>query len=260
MLKRKAAKTRASRLGTNLDRVICTLDELLFKHAPVRLNSSWIRRHAPACYRFIRKRIRNEVGVIDWDQVTRLLESRHQRRWNPGRRWRSSRYTSAEELDLILNRYRDKLYVFIAVADSVDRQVRDVISIALVRLAQGGNTLARQELTRLIGYTIDRWLEDHAFLSRWRGYEEELRKGLDRCIRRYRYTGSFIRYLRTTLEPAARGIRPTIALSENAAHLAGIANRGLLMREESDRVILGIMLRDSHPHIDTEVTQSGAGD
>jgi len=226
MLNRKSARIRASRSGTDLDRVVVTFNALLSKQEPTKLNSSWIQRHAPACYRFIRKRIRNEVGVIDWDRVTRLLNSKYQRRWDPGRRRRHSAYAHAEEVNLVLNQYQDKLYVFITAADDFDKQVRDMISIALVRLAQAGNTLARQELTRLIGYTIDHWLEDHAFLSRWRGYEEELRRRLDRCIRRYRYTGSFILYLRKTLEYAARGIRPSIALSADAAHLPGIAKNG----------------------------------
>ena len=229
-MKRKSVKARAARLGPNLNQVAFTLNELLSKQDPARLNSSWIQRHAPACYRFIQKWIRNEVGAIDWDRVTRLFNSRYQRRWDPRRRRRPSAYGRAEEVNLILHQYQDKLYVFITAADDSDKQIRDVISIALVRLAQAGNTLARQELTRLIGYTIDHWLEDHALLSRWRGYEEELRKRLDRCIRRYRYTGSFIRYLRKTLEYAARGIRPSIALSADAAHLAGIAKNGLGLR------------------------------
>ena len=226
MLNRKSARIRASRSGTDLDRVVVTFNALLSKQEPTKLNGSWIQRPAPACYRFIRKRIRNEVGAIDWDRVTRLLNSRYQRRWDPGRPRRPSAYAHTEEATLILNQYQDKLYVFITAADDFDKQVRDMISIALVRLAQAGNTLARQELTRLIGYTIDHWLEDHAFLSRWRGYEEELRRRLDRCIRRYRYTGSFILYLRKTLEYAARGIRPSIALSADAAHLPGIAKNG----------------------------------
>jgi hypothetical protein len=65
----------------------------------------------------------------------------------------------------------------------------------------------------LIGHTIESWIEHHAFLSRWRGYKEELRRQVEGCIRRYRYTGSFIRYLYKTLEYAARGVRPLIAYS-----------------------------------------------
>jgi len=197
----------------DFDRVACTLNELLSKRRPTTLNSSWIFRHAPACYRFIRKWIRTEVGGIDWDQVTYVLDSAYQRRWRPGGRRKPSIYENADEVALILNRYRDKLYVFIAPADVHDRRLRDRISIALVRVAQNGNILARKELMKLVKYTIDDWLEGHPFLSRWRGYNEELSAQLEGCIRRYRYTGSFIHYLYKTLEYAARGMQPPIAYS-----------------------------------------------
>jgi hypothetical protein len=194
-------------------RVASILNELLSKRRPTTLNSSWILRHAPACYRFIRKWIRTEVGGIDWDQVTYILDPPFQRRWNPRGRRRPASYANAEEVALILNRYREKLYVFIAPADVYDRRLRDMISIALVRVAQNGNILARQELMKLVGYTIDDWLDDHPFLSRWRGYDEDLRAQVEGCIRRYRYTGSFIHYLHKTLEYAARGMQPPIAYS-----------------------------------------------
>ena len=194
-----------------------TLNELLSKRRPKTLNSSWILRHAPACYRFIRKWIRTEVGGIDWDQVTYLLDSAYQRRWKPGVRRKPVSYKNPEEVALILNRYREKLYVFIAPADVHDRRLRDRISIALVRVAQKGNTLARNELMKLVKYMIDDWLEGHPFLSRWRGYDEELSAQLEGCIRRYRYTGSFIHYLYKTLEYAARGMQPPIAYSLDEA-------------------------------------------
>jgi len=212
MPEHRSLRTHAAGSAMDLDRVVLTLNELIAERRPAKLNSTWILRHAPACYRFIRKRIRNEVGAIDWDQVTYLLDFEHQRRWSPGTGRRHGARGHSEEVALILNRYRDKLYVFISAPECADRRLRDVISIALVRVAQGGNTLARKELTRLVGYTVDDWLDNHPFLSRWKGHEEELRENLEGCIRRYRYTGSFIQFLRKTLEYAARGIRPSMVL------------------------------------------------
>jgi hypothetical protein len=99
----------------DFDRVVFILNELLSKKRPKTINSSWILKQAPACYRFIRKNIRAQVGGIDWDQVTYVLDSENQRRWTPRRRRKkSATYADADEVDLILNRYRDKLYVFIA--------------------------------------------------------------------------------------------------------------------------------------------------
>ncbi len=117
-----------------------------------------------------------------------------------------------------MRKYRDKLYVFLASQDQQDRRVRDVIGIKFVRLAQNGNLLARQKLVGLIRYTIDIWIERDYFLSRWRGYEDEMEKEVVACIRRYRYSGSFITYLFRTLQCAARGIRPARFYSLEQAH------------------------------------------
>jgi hypothetical protein len=51
-----------------------TLNELLSRKRPATVSSSWILRHAPACYRFIWKFIRSETGGIDWDRVTHALD------------------------------------------------------------------------------------------------------------------------------------------------------------------------------------------
>ena len=105
------------------------------------------------------------------------------------------------------------MYVFIVATDEKERRIRDVIGISFVRLAQRGNLLARLELMKLLRYTIDDWIERHYVVSRWRGYEEEMQQQLKACIRRYRYTGSFLTYLFRTLEYARRGIMPSRAHS-----------------------------------------------
>ena len=200
-------------MSLDLDRVVSTLDQLLASRQPAALNSSWIRHHAPACYRFIRKWIRTETGDIDWDRVTSALDSQYQRRWRPRRRRKIVSYADRREVNLILRPYRDQLYVFVTAPRVCDRRTKDRISIALVRIAQRGNVLAKRKLMELVGHTTNEWIEHHPFLSRWQGYADELRRQVEGCIRRYRYTGSFFRYLYRTLECAARGIRPLIAYS-----------------------------------------------
>jgi len=79
----------------------------------------------------------------------------YHRRWKPRGRSKPASYTNADEFNLVLNRYREKLYVFVAPADAYDRRTRDMISIALVRVARNGNILAKQELMELVGHTID---------------------------------------------------------------------------------------------------------
>ena len=186
-----------------------TLNQLLARTEPDVINSSWIRAHAPRCYRFIRQAIRREFGGIDWDRVTWALDWKYQRRWRPVRtRKNPFQYEDHAEVETIVKRYRLKMYVFIAPSGRDDRRTRDIIAISFVRLAQKGNLLARQELTGLIKFTIDDWIERYSFLSRWRGHDNEIQNQLEACIRRYRYTGSFVNYLFRTLECAGRGIRP----------------------------------------------------
>lgn len=198
----------------DFDQTIQTINKLLAKKKPESFNSSWILKHVPRCYRFIHRNVRTETDVIDWDKVTYALEWKYQRRWAPGRLKKNPLpYENPVEVEVITNKYRDKLYVFIAPQDLADRRVRDIISISLVRLAQNGNLSARQEVIKLVTYTINDWIEKYYFLTRWQGYEEEIQKQLEGCIRRYRYTGSFLNYVFRTLEYAGRGIRPFYAYS-----------------------------------------------
>jgi hypothetical protein len=198
----------------DFDGAIGMLNGLLLRKRPETLNSSWVLKHAPQCYRFIQTNIRAEVGGIDWDRVTYALESQYQRRWAPKARHRiRCLYRSQREIDLILSKHQDKLYVFVSANGPLERRTRDTVAIALVRVAQNGNLLAKEEVVKLVRYTIDAWLDRHYCLSRWKGYDDQIRQQLEGCIRRYRYTGSFHRYVFRTLEYAGRGLRPLYACS-----------------------------------------------
>jgi hypothetical protein len=198
----------------NFDQAITILNKLLTKKSPCTFNSSWILTQAPQCYRYFNRNIRTELGQIDWDRVTAALPRKFQRRWAPKRKPKSCEpYENLIEVRTILNKYKEKLYVFVAPNGQDDKRVRDSISIALVRLAQRGNTTARQEILKLARYTIDEWIENHLSLSRWRGYDEEIQKRLEACIRCYRYSGSFLHYVFLTLVYAGRGLQPVYIFS-----------------------------------------------
>ena len=191
----------------NFEQAIRILNELLTDKNPGTFSSSWILKHAPHCYCFIHKNIRTELGYIDWDTVTYALNKKFQRRWAPGRKPKSMEYyADSSEVNVVLNNYQKKLYVFIAPTDQQDRRLRDMISISLVRLAQYGNKAAKKEVQKLVGYTIEDWIERYNFMSRWQGYDEKIQNHLEACIRRYRYTGSFIQYVFRTLQYAGRGL------------------------------------------------------
>jgi len=196
------------------EQVVDCLNKLLNKKNPEFFNSSWIRKNSPNCYSFIQRKIRTYPGVIDWDKVTYALELKFQRRWlSNNYRKNKKPYRNFSEVKLILKKNKKKLYVFVTSQNIEDRRVRDIISISLVRLAQNGNLSAKKELMKLIKYTIDEWLYNYYFLNRWQGRREELEKQVEDCIRRYRYSGSFLHYVFRTLEYAGRGICPFYAYS-----------------------------------------------
>ncbi len=98
-------------------------------------------------------------------------------------------------------------------ANRDDQHLRDMISIRLVRLAQRGNVTAKQEIMGLVRYAVEEWLDRPGYMSRWRGYDEKIQDTIEGCIRRYRYTGSFFRYVYRTFQYAGRGIQPIFAYS-----------------------------------------------
>jgi hypothetical protein len=192
---------------------VTTINRLLKIIHPPTFCSSWIRLQAPQVYRFIQNNVRTEIGSIDWDRITRALDRKLQRRWQASRRGRRSGIRDKKAVGIILGKYHDKLYTFLSPADANDEQARDIISIALVRIAQHGNAAAKQEIIKLLRLTIDEWIEQSPKLSCWAGRDDVIQERIEVCIRRYRYSGTFIGYLFKTLEYAGRGLRPIVAYS-----------------------------------------------
>ena len=199
----------------DFDCAVKTINILLREKRPDTFNSSWIRQHALSSYRYIQKNVRAEIGGIDWDRITRALDRKYHKKWKPSYRISAAAYREKAEVSLILHKYRAKLYAFISPADKKDEYVRDIICIALVRTAQKGNVLAREEIVKLVSFTIDEWIETRPTLSSWEGNESLIEKRIEACIRCYRYSGTFIGYLFKTLEYAGRGLAPINAYSQD---------------------------------------------
>jgi hypothetical protein len=204
----------------DLEYVTNILNDLLTKMQPSEFDRAWVRKNAPRAYRFIQKEIRVDHGSIDWDRITRALNPEFQKRWIGSLRKITKPYWDKVEVDFVLQKYESKLYTFITATDSNDEYARDIISIELVRIAQKGNISAKQKILELMRFTIDDWIERHPELSCWKGYEPLILTRLDCCIRCYRYSGSFMRYIFKTFEYAARGLKPLIAYSlDDETHL-----------------------------------------
>ncbi len=204
----------------NFESAITTMNKLLAKKQPQSFNRAWVRMNTPCVYRYVQKEIRTERGGIDWDRITRALNPRYQRQWTGSLRKKAKPYQDQAEVDAALQQYNDKLYTFISPQGKEDEHIRDTISISLVRIAQKGNITAKLEIMKLLGFTVEDWIERNPKLASWRGYDPLIQTRLDCCIRRYRYSGSFMRYVFKTLEYAAKGLTPLIAYSlDDSTHL-----------------------------------------
>lgn len=197
----------------DLDNAIHILNTALSKAEPTQFSSSWIYYNLPKVYRYIWKNHKNELGDIEWDQIVCKLDKPFQKRWVYKRLKKVKPYRNIAEVRTALNKYKEKLYVFIAPLDDEDKLLRDTISIALVRVAQKGNVRAQQELIPLLRFMVDQWIDYSYRLKQWKGYSDEIEDKLKACIRCYRFTGTFVGYVFKTLEYAGRGIRPMHAYS-----------------------------------------------
>ena len=194
------------------------LNRLLEEKQPESFSASWVYFNCPAVYRFIWKNVRTDYGV-DWDRVTSALPRKFQKRWHSKRKVYAKPYRNMAEVRKVLRKHKATLYTFVSASDWDDKLKRDLISVALVRLAQNGNVRAKQELMKLLGYTIEGWIELSPRISRWQWYSDQIPEQIDRCIRCYRYTGSFMRYLFRTLELAGRRLQSFFTSSLDECYL-----------------------------------------
>lgn len=195
----------------NLEKAIRNINRSLTKKQPVSFNQIWIKYRCKISYLFIVKNIKNEFDDPDWDYVISQLERPNQKLWLKCRKRKKktiSTYSDRNELEIILKKYNNKLYTFLAHQNKEDKYICDWISIRLVRIAQKGNILAKNKAIVLFGYLIDQWIEYDRSLLNWKGYNELITEHIEACIRRFRYAGSFLGYLYRTLEYSGRGLVP----------------------------------------------------
>ena len=198
----------------NFNNAIKILTEKLKQENPETFSSSWILKNAQPVYHYVRLNFKTENNDIDWDILTQALPKTFQRRWVRYKRKNVKQYECQLEVDLILDKYKNKLYTFITQTDESDKKVQHKMLISLVRIGQKGNVCAQQELIKWVTYITHDWVDYYPKMYRWKGYEDEIIDKIKNCIRLYRYTGTFLGYLFKTLEYSARGKPPLVSLND----------------------------------------------
>lgn len=193
----------------NLDKAICYINRSINKKQPKSFNDKWIKYRCKISHQFIVDNVKTEFDETDWDLVVSKLDRWNQKLWMKGiKRAINEPYKDQLELDIILEKYKDKLYTFLAQHNKEDKDICDIISIKLVRLSQKGNILAGDKAVALCSYMVNEWLEHDRSLFNWKGYDELIVESIKGCIRRFRYSGSFFGYLYRTMEYSGRGLVP----------------------------------------------------
>ena len=162
--------------SVTFDKAITILSDVLTAQNPKSFSGTWVYQNAPRAYRFFRLNLRTPTGNIDWDSVTDVLDRSHQYKWDGRKRKAKKPYENQTEVDLVLAKYHNKIYTCITAMSEQDRRTRDRILIALVRVAQRGNVLARQEAVTFIRFSVDDWIEKYYVLQKWNGFGEILKK------------------------------------------------------------------------------------
>lgn len=198
----------------DFDVAILNLNKILEEEQPSKISPSWIFQNSPHIYRYIWKNIRTENNEIDWDTITNSLNRSFQKCWTRYRYKKVKLYEKQSEVDLIINKYKDKLYTFLTITSENDKHTQDRMVISLVRLGQKGNVCAQEELIKWVTFITDDWIDRYPQMYRWKGYTDEIPDKIRGCIRCYRYTGSFLGYLFRTLEYSVRGKPPLVSLND----------------------------------------------
>lgn len=177
----------------NFEKAAKNINRSLNKKQPEKFNPQWIKNRCRISHEYIIKNVKTEFGDPDWDLVISELDRHNQRLWmKKTKRNNVDLYKSKQELNVILKKYKNKLYTFLGQVDKEDRTICDWISIKLVRLSQKGNLLAKKKIVGLLENLVDQWIEFDKSLSNWKGYSEFKMEHIEDCIRRFRYAGSFL--------------------------------------------------------------------
>src|SRR3989339_1281603 len=147
----------------DFNKAVKNINRALYRKKPESIDNLWVKRNCRTTYFFVEENIKTELGETDWDRIISGLDRPHQRLWMRGVKMSKRSvelYEDQCEVDMIMKKYKYKLYTFFAQENEEDKRICDLISIRLVRTGQRGNRLARDKAVELAGYLVSNWLEN----------------------------------------------------------------------------------------------------
>lgn len=189
------------------------LNQCLKQKKPKVFNPFWMKANAGNLYEYFSAFVQLPSGGIDWDFITAHLDKSFQKRWNPSIEYSDS-YNCQRELNEILVGYQKEMHMLYVPQNNEEKIMQDRIIIQLVRLAQRGNSLAKEKVLDCTSFVIYEWMENSKCIKRWKNYSNEIPSKVESCIKNYRYSGSFIKYLYMTFYYSSRGLRTTVSLDQ----------------------------------------------
>ena len=189
------------------------LNQCLKQKKPKIFNPFWMKVNAGNLYEYFSAFVQLPSGAIDWDFITVHLDKSFQKKWNPSFEYSDS-YNCQKELNEILVGYQKEMHVLYVPQNNEEKIMQDRIIIQLVRLAQRGNSLAKEKVLDCASFVIYEWMENSKCMKRWKNYSDEIPSRVESCIKNYRYSGSFMKYLYMTFYYSSRGLRTTVSLDQ----------------------------------------------
>ncbi len=198
---------------STFNQAMIDLKEIIKQKNPKIITSGFIGRENSKLLSYFTKNIKDDNGEVDWRIVINRLDAESKKicrfpkkleQYKP-----TNEYINEEEVDLIINNHKDKLYTFFEILNPEDFQHRDKICLDFLRLVQKGNVLAKEKILDYLEILVTQWVENEEKLKIFIAHGDLLRERIQKCIYYYNSEdgSSFFKYLHTSLMLEGKGLQ-----------------------------------------------------
>ena len=183
------------------------LEQKLTQYDPPTFGPTWILEYVgSAFYQRILRRMGQIRGRPNWEKLVALLPATWKKKWsdrNIQQRHRN-RTELVREVEQVLDKYKDKLYVLFFTETTEDQKLREKIARSLLSLARQGNLEARNKLWDLLRPMIDSWITNRSGFAIYQKERLTPKELFEKSINSYKINkGPYIRYLYLLLSTTA---------------------------------------------------------